>query len=774
MILTYSESKRRFEFRCGAEERNGNKELGRHLASAAGFSAKWLGRGDQKELVWITESPLRARALIEYASPLVRNQIKTAAASLPLPVLTHMNGTFIWSGPIEGELDGRVINFKDRYPAAVKFRFTKQPSQEVPGWRDLDRPVWWTANVDAAKHCARFADGLAKAALASSGSTIALSRALDHQIQIPAPDGLEYMGYQKAGAAYALDRFRNPHIRGVLLGDEMGLGKTIESIGVLNMCPQFQRVLIICPASLKRNWQRELIGDADIDKVGWLVRPMSVGIADSGRSIPVPDTDIVIINYEMLGKDHFTGAQIYDTKKKRMVQEKTTELRLSLQAVWDLVIVDECHRLKNDKTLRTQLTLSIKGRHWLMLSGTPLVNRPRELWTIAHHLAPAVFPKQWDFLRRYCAGGSFFDKYGGAQNLGELQEKMRTHFMCRRLKRDVLTELPPKRRQVIELPADKVKNQVQLELSAYEKIDGQTGLDRLRLKVEIAKASDNPEDYKRAVKALRSGISVAFEELSRIRRDTAMAKVPMVVEHVTEALSEGNKILLFTHHKEPAYEIAYEFPNETVMITGDSSTKERDQAERAFNYDDSVRLCIGTIGACGVGLNLQRSCSTAVFAELDWVPGNITQAEDRIHRKGQLDGVLIQHLVLEGSLDARMARVIVEKQEIADKALDTPAEVESQYALPTEMSTRNARPQDIAKAAEKITTRDIADVQLLVKSMSNGTFAPADLPLGRFLSEQKRLTTKFAALGKKLIYRYRHQPQIAALKEVQRLFKETS
>lgn len=1114
MILTYNDTSKRFEFRCGAEEKNGTGELGRYMASQAGLKAKWLGRGEAKELVWLTDSPLRARALADYATPQLRDQIRAAAAAAPLPVLSYRDGTYIWSGPIEGELDGKRLNFSASFPKAAKFRFTRVPSQEIPGWREVDRPVWWTANVDAAKTCQRFADESARNALAQSGSVVALSRALDHSIQIPAPDGLEYMGYQKAGVAYALERFKNPHIRGVLFGDEMGLGKaqpldaqivtprgfepmewmqvgtsitgqdgrthfvtgvypqgmkdiyrlvfsdgtsteccedhlwqvnsplrkwtkspprvfstraiaqslthvngnnqhfiplckpvhfspyntalplhpyllgsllgdggiahsvifttadaemagriaellpegvrlrkckgdydyhitcgekhgtnvvlnrlralglygrksnakfiprvyqtasieervsllqglldtdgyaskdnvvqftsvsqrlindtrrlveslggiarltekkttgqlaytltlalpaeiapfrltrkaarykprvkyqptraivsveyvgvkaaqcistdapeglyltdsfivthnTVESIGVVNTRPDFRRVLVVCPASIKRNWQRELVGDIEINKVGWLVRPMTVGIADSSKSVAVPDTEIVIINFEMLGFDTFTGKQTYNPKKKKMVQEKVTELRRSLQIVWDLIIIDEVHRCKNPDTTRTKLTLSLKGRHWLMLSGTPLVNRPRELWTIAHHLAPAVFPNHYQFLKRYCSGGSFFDKFGGAQHLPELQEKLRSHFMIRRLKSEVLTELPPKRRQVIELPADKVKDIVQLELTAYDRLENSSGLDKLRLRVEIAKASDNIEDYKSAVKALRKGITVNFEELSRIRRDTALAKVPMVKDHLIDALGEGNKILLFTYHKEPAYQIAYEFPNETVMITGDSSLKERDHAEQAFNNDNSVRLLIGTIGAAGVGLNLQKACSHGVFAELDWVPGNVTQAEDRIHRKGQRDGVLIQHLVLEGSLDARMARVLVEKQEIADKTLDTPGASEEQYVLPTEMSTRSARPEDIAKAAGLLSARDVGDIQALVRVLSQDRgevkFSAADLPLGKYISDQKKLTTRLAALGKKLIYRYRHAPALATLKETERLFKE--
>lgn len=1111
MNLIFNPDRKRFEFRCGAEERNGANQLGRYLASQAGFSAKWLGRGDTKEMVWMTESPLRARALVDYATPLLRDQIKAAAASAPLPVMTYLNGTFIWSGPIEGELDAKVVNFKDLYPAKMKFRFTRTPSQEIPGWTEADQPVWWTANVDAARHCARFADEPARSALDGAGTLVSLSRAVSHPIVVPCPEGKAYDPHQVVPVAYAKRQYANPYIRGLLIGDPTGIGKaqpldvmivtprglepmtrmqvgttiigrdgrtyyvtgvypqgvkpvyrvifsdgssteccddhlwqtatcdirltgklgkvrslqyirmclttksgkrrhfipmtqavrfapldtplpldpyllgaligdgglahgvmfstgdaemvgriaellptgvtlqkqkgdncdyritcgkvggvnvvlnhlralglfgkkseskflplpyqlasvdkriallqglldtdgfasklnvvqltsvsrqlvedlrllveslggiarltekkttgqlaytltlalppevepfrltrkamrykprpkypaarsivsvdyvgdkpvqcistdapgglyltdhfivthnTIEAAAVINYFEHMRKILIIVPATLKRNWQRELVGDVDTDRAGWLTRPLTVGIGESGKSIPIPDTDVVIVNFEMLGRDTFTGKQIYDKKTKRMKQEKTTSLRQSLAIRWDLIIVDECQKVTNPVATRSQLTYSMLSRFWLFLSATPFHNRPRELWMVAHHLAPQVFPNRYAFLRRYCAGGGFFDKFGGAQNLSELQNLMRSNFLVRRPKS--ILNLPPKRRQVIELPANGCKDVVKQELLAWESKESE--MDALRLRVELAKASDNPEDYRRAVKALRAGISVAFEEQSKIRLATAMAKVPMAVTHVAELLSEGNKVLLFTHHKEPAYQIAYEFPNETVMITGDQSLKERDQSEQSFNNDEKIRLCIGTIGAAGVGLNLQQSCSLAVFVELDYVPAKVTQAEDRIWRRGSKDAILVQHLVLEGSLDARMAVILVEKQEIYDKALDNPTPEEMQYVLPTEMSTRTARPEDIAKAAEKLTDRDIADVHLLVKSMCGRgaeTFAPADLPLGRFLSGQKQLTKKFAALGKRLIYRYRHQPQLATLTEVRRLFKET-
>jgi hypothetical protein len=201
------------------------------------------------------------------------------------------------------------------------------------------------------------------------------------------------------------------------------------------------------------------------------------------------------------------------------------------------------------------------------------------------------------------------------------------------LKRDVLKDLPPKMRQVIELPADGCENVVKSEILAFERKEDV--LTTMRLRVELAKASESPEDYKQAVAALTKGIQVAFEELSRIRRETAIAKIPVVTEHVAAILSEGHKVLLFCHHKEVARQLAEAFPRENVVLTGDTSLKDRDAAVERFQKDDGIRLFIGTIGAAGVGLTLTAS-SYVVFAELDWVPGNVTQAEDRCILRGSV------------------------------------------------------------------------------------------------------------------------------------------
>ncbi len=483
---------------------------------------------------------------------------------------------------------------------------------------------------------------IAEEKLAAEKTAIAASRATDADITVPAPAGLAYLPFQRAAVAYAATR------SGVLLADEMGLGKTVEAIGIINSRPEIQRILIICPAGLKLNWQREL--------ARWLVRPMTVGIA-SGREWP-SDAQIIIINYDILD-NHEAVIRANE---------------------WDLLIADEVHYLKNPRAQRTRAVFGhqdrkdeketitpIPAKLRLFLTGTPIVNRPIELWPIVHGLQPTEFSSFWKFAIRYCGAtrGRWGWEMGGASHLDELHERLRGLCMVRRRKADVLKELPPKRRQVVVLPANGGSGAVQRENLAFAAHE--ESLTRLRESVEKARAAGGDE-YRAAVGALRERAQAAFAEIARMRHETALAKVPAVIEHVHNALDGGGKVVLFAHHHDVIARFAEAFPG-AAIVTGEIAQADRQAAVDRFQNDESCRVFIGSITAAGVGITL-TAAAHVVFAELDWVPGNITQAEDRTHRIGQTNSVLVQHLVLDGSLDARIAHTLVAKQAVLDTALD--------------------------------------------------------------------------------------------------------
>ena len=264
------------------------------------------------------------------------------------------------------------------------------------------------------------------------------SRSVDLDIDVPAPDGWDYMPFQRAGIGYAMSR------KHVLIADEMGLGKTVQALGIVNATPTAKRVLVICPASLRLNWKQEA--------ERWLVNSDLTPTVIDAKNPITGDENFLIINYDILSKN-----------------------RKALSAVdWDIMIVDEAHYLKNPKAQRTKALLGEKGEGGIeatrkvFLTGTPIVNRPVEFHPILASIAPSEFGNFFGYAKRYC--NAFRNEWGwdftGASHLDELQDRLRETCMVRRLKADVLTELPAKRRAIIEIPANGKSRFVNAEMKA--------------------------------------------------------------------------------------------------------------------------------------------------------------------------------------------------------------------------------------------------------------------------------------------------------------------
>ena len=463
----------------------------------------------------------------------------------------------------------------------------------------------------------------------------------------------------------------NPHRNFVANGIVVhNCGKTIQALGFVNAKPEIKSVLVICPSSLRINWGREARK--------FLLKDFNYYVVDS--AVPPPlDANFVIVGYPRL-----SGKAGHDVFEYLMTRQ------------WDVLVVDECHFLKNPNSLRSKAALGTKGKidkvthtrippqpglinranRALFLTGTPILNKPKEIFPLISALDPAAFPNFFQFAKRYCNGhqeqigrDKFVWNFDGASHLDELQTNLRSSIMIRRLKKDVLTELPPKVRQIVPLPTNGSAAAVKKEMEEWRKHEEQ--LARLRAAVDLAHASGNQQEYEDAVRALKQGIAVAFNEISKVRHDTAVSKVPAVIDYVKGIMDDGvSKLVLFAHHHDVVNALQAAFADDCVVLTGETKMADRQQAVDRFQTDPTCKVFIGSITAAGVGLTL-TAASTVIFAELDWVPANVSQAEDRCHRIGQTDSVHVQHLVLDGSLDARMAEVIVEKQAIADAALDT-------------------------------------------------------------------------------------------------------
>ena len=638
-----------------------------------------------------------------------------------------------------------------RYIACSSYAEREIPKAAGFRWDGLAK-VWWTSDPTiAAKIGSEEAIAIALAERAAREAkkeeAVVASRSASSDAELPCPEGLAYLPYQRAGIATALDR---PN---VLFGDEMGLGKTIQAIGVINADESIKTVLVICPAGLRLNWQREM--------AKWLTRDMP-NVIVTGTSWP-DGFPISIINYDILSKH---DARLHST-------------------AWDCVIVDESHYCKNPKAKRTIAVVGrdksskedalpgINARRRIMLTGTPIPNRPIEGQPLFHWLSPDEYGfRFFPYAKRYAdahQNGYGWD-FSGASHLDELQSKLRSTIMIRRLKVDVLTELPAKRRQVVEIPANGDSRIVDAENQAYAASEER--INSLRVAVELAKAAE-PNVYQDAVESLRDAVQAAFSEMSALRHATALAKVPRVVEHILDSLAEeGHKIVVFAWHRDVIAAICAALASENieaVSITGDTPMQARQSAVDRFQTVSECRVVVGNIQAAGVGITL-TAASHVIFAELDWVPGNITQAEDRCHRIGQLNSVLVQHIVLDGSIDARMAKALVEKQVVLDAALDNERAAivapvtPSREKAATESTTRTK----LDEVAAKLTTEQIAAIHEGLKLLAtmdrdhaatlNGVgYSKMDSQIGHSLAEAIRLTPRQAALGQKIVHRYRRQ-----------------
>lgn len=773
---------------------------------------------------------------------------------------------------------------------------------------------WWTTDLVTAGRFAAVADPAARAKLDGVRATVAASRATDAAIEVPCPEGLAFLPYQKAGVQFLLGKSAS------LLADEMGLGKTIQAIGLMNLDPTIRRVLIVCPATIKVNWSRELerwmtrkstigigtpklLPNTDIQIVNWDVldrfvpqlqaRQLDLIVADEcfpagtlictqdgdraieqieegdavltaigtgivtathrrrtfrlikvrlcdGRSFVCTPNHLILtqhgwvgacslspahriighdeavrvvwgsgeepgesflrqvvfgevedetaavsgealgarmagggvgrrnegspaepgISASLLGQDEAckpngrgshsgagveaiardessatgswwkrdganpggnggwgddrpvrsaelrgdatqtVGVGISDTLQNRCSgtipqigggmrrgqprpnQSAATgcEKNSAAHQVWvDCVeilkpsdrgtarsgdggvavynlsvnghpsyvidggfVVHNCHRAKNPKAKRSKALFAIPARRRLLLTGTPILNRPAEIWPLLNYLDPVAWPKFFTFAKRYAAARQEWIpgarkmvwNFQGASNLDELQFKLRSSLMIRRLKQDVLTELPPKIRQIIELPANGCVQVLKTERQKYDA--SRARVRALREAVELAKASDDPAVYHSAVDALKAGVTAHFTEMSIIRHETAVAKIPYVIEHVQGVLDEDEdrKVILFAHHVDVVQAFADAFGAQAVSLTGATKMADRQPAVDRFQTNPTCRVFIGNIQAAGVGITLTASAHV-VFSELSWVPADLSQAEDRCIVEGQ-------------------------------------------------------------------------------------------------------------------------------------------
>lgn len=440
--------------------------------------------------------------------------------------------------------------------------------------------------------------------------------------------------YQLKGIARGLElkRFMNC--------DEPGLGKTLQSIATINLADAFP-CLVVCPSSLKINWQREW--EKFTDKKAMIltdkVRDTWTFFFQTGMY------QVFIVNYESL-KKYF----VQRIKKAEGWTLRDVEFRNSIN-LFKSVIIDESHRCKSASTQQAKFCKGIcTGKEWVIeLTGTPVVNRPKDLIPQL-----AILDRMNDFggykpfVDRYCSGQR------EASNLRELNFNLWKYCMFRREKSLVLTDLPDKIRQVntCEITNRKEYMDAERDLIMY-----------------LQKYKDADDD--KIAKAMRGEVMVRINILRQI---SARGKVRDVIEFVKDFRENGKKIILFCSLHEVVDQLKRYFPT-AVSVTGRDSQDEKQRAVDAFQNNPKADIIICSIKAAGVGLTLTASSNVA-FVEFPWTYADCCQCEDRAHRIGQKDSVTCYYFLGRRTIDEKVYRIIQEKKNIANAVTGSTEDIE--------------------------------------------------------------------------------------------------
>ncbi|XP_059592755.1 uncharacterized protein LOC100264852 isoform X6 [Vitis vinifera] len=322
--------------------------------------------------------------------------------------------------------------------------------------------------------------------------------------------------------------------------------------------------------------------------------------------------------------------------------------KILAESEFKVVIADESHFLKNAQAKRTSASLPVlqKAQYTILLSGTPALSRPIELFKQLEALYPDVYRNVHEYGNRYCKGG-VFGMYQGASNHEELHNLMKATVLIRRLKKDVLSELPVKRRQQVFLDLDE-KDMKQINALFRE-------LEVVKSKIKASKSKEEAESLKFSEKNL----------INKIYTDSAQAKIPAVLDYLGTVVEAGCKFLIFAHHQ-PMIDSIFQFLVKKkvgcIRIDGSTPSSSRQAFVTDFQEKDTIKAAVLSIKAGGVGLTL-TAASTVIFAELSWTPGDLIQAEDRVHRIGQVSSVNIHYLLANDTVDDIIWDVVQSKLE---------------------------------------------------------------------------------------------------------------
>ncbi len=398
-----------------------------------------------------------------------------------------------------------------------------------------------------------------------------------------------------------------------ILADDMGVGKTTATI-IAALETKAEKILVVCPASLKINWQREFVNYSD----------KSCFIAE-GKKFST-EHDIVIVNYDIL-------KNFYDIKNPND--------SVIGQINFDLIILDEAHMVSNSQAARTKIINSFtkKAKYLWLLTGTPMTNRPINYYNLLNLIESPVAQNWMAYAIRYCEGYQFragnrkIWNVNGASNLEELRERTSGQIL-RRLKEDVL-----------DLP-DKIITPIYLKTTSKEYKD---------LMGEYYEWLDKEEGS--------SSLTVQFSKLMQIRKLIANEKVKETIEFAQNIIDQDKKVIIFTNFTETLQMIHNHFGKQSVYLDGSCNKTQRQYAVDQFQENDKIKVFVGNLKAAGVGLTLTKA-EAVIMNDLSFVPAEHAQAEDRAYRYGQKNNVLIYYPLFINTIEGAIYDILNNKKKI--------------------------------------------------------------------------------------------------------------
>ena len=411
-----------------------------------------------------------------------------------------------------------------------------------------------------------------------------------------------------------------------ILADECGVGKSVQALAYVAH-EKLSKVLIICPASVKYAWESEI--KKWIDSSSFVINSKTKLTEEIINSY-----NIFVINYDLLLK-FFPLLSI--TK-------------------FDCLIGDESHYIKSPSTRRCKLVrkLSKNIPKILLLSGTPMLNRPVELFSSLNLIDPKTWNNWWEYSRRFCNGHQTHWGYydcSGATNIAELREKISKYFL-RRTKAQVLPELPPK--TYINLPVE-LKNDYQVKYKFAEK----NLIEYLRNIKNKTEAEIN--------KSLQAEALVKLNELRQIASEGKIEYSQEIIENIIQG---GEKVVVFSVYNKPLLQLKEYFKSKAVMIIGSTSEQERRENIKRFQNDRSCLIFLGGTHSAGIGITL-TAASSVFFIDFDFVPANMQQSQDRIHRPGQTaNKIFIYQLFAKDTIDEHSVKILDRKQKLFNQLIE--------------------------------------------------------------------------------------------------------